>query len=59
MKTLKGVRAEVTEQWDDDPHRRFEEQFVDPIEPKLKRALTAMRELADVLAKAEREVGSW
>jgi hypothetical protein len=59
MKTLKGVRAEVADQWDDETHRRFEEQFIDPIEPKVKRALGAIRELADVLAKAEKECGSW
>jgi len=47
--------GEVASQWDDSTHGNFDAQFLAPLEPKVKRALEAIRHLAESIAKAERE----
>jgi len=52
---LDHASSEVASQWDDSAHRSFDEQFLTPLEPKVRRALEAIRHLAESIAKAERE----
>jgi hypothetical protein len=55
MESLAGVIEETRSQWDDDMGRGFDAQYLAPLEPKVRRALDAIRHLADSLARAERE----
>jgi uncharacterized protein YukE len=55
LEALNHARSQVASQWDDSTHRSFDEQFLVPVEPKVKRALEAIRHLAESIAKAERE----
>ena len=55
MEMLEKARSQAMSQWDDDTSRGFDEQFLVPLEPKVRRALDAIRHLAESLAKAERE----
>ncbi|MBN1910139.1 MAG: hypothetical protein JW818_10400 [Pirellulales bacterium] len=58
MKDLQAARERVADRWQDDRLRQFEEAFLEPLQPKLRTALTAIGELAEVLAKAERACGT-
>ena len=55
MKELQIARGRIAEQWSDETHRQLEETFLAPVEPCVRRTVTAIGELAEVLAKAERE----
>jgi uncharacterized protein YukE len=55
MKDLQIARARIAEQWSDETHRQFEETFLAPLEPNMRRTVAAIGELAEVMAKAERE----
>ena len=57
MKMLQAAHAEVADQWDDAVRQRFDEEFLRPLEPKLKLALAAVEELQQTLLKAEKECG--
>jgi hypothetical protein len=43
------------EHWHDENRTRFEENYLDPLEPQIMAALDAISALADVLGRAERE----
>ena len=58
MESLQMAKTEATAQWDDQTHRRFQEEYLVPLEAKVRRALDAIHRLAQVVAKAERECGS-
>jgi len=55
MEALRKAEAEAAARWNDDPSRQFQERFIRPLEPKFRRAVDAIRHLAEVLAQAERE----
>jgi hypothetical protein len=55
MDTLQKARSQALSLWDDDTSRIFDEQFMVALEPKVRRALDAIRHLAESLAKAERD----
>jgi hypothetical protein len=55
MEALNGAKGEALSRWDDEMSHGFEEQFLLPLEPKVRRALDAIRHLAESLAKAERD----
>ena len=57
MESLRVARAEAMAQWDDQTHRRFQEEYLVPLEATFTRALDAIHRLALVVAKAERECG--
>jgi hypothetical protein len=59
MKDLQVARDEVTQHWKDEKSRKFQENYLDPLEPRIRRTVSAINELAQVLAKAERECGSY
>jgi len=52
---LDHAGSEVASQWDDATHRSFDGQFLAPLDAKVKRALEAIRHLAESIAKAEGE----
>lgn len=51
------ARNLIAEQWNDAARRRFDENFLEPLEPKLVRATHAIKRLQEVLAEAERACG--
>jgi len=59
MKDLKAARLRITEQWHDQTSQEFQETYLDPLDPLLERTLEAIQRMADVLAKAERDCGSY
>lgn len=55
MDALQHARRQAASLWDDPMHDQLEQQYLIPLEPKLRRALDAIRYLAEVLAQAERD----
>jgi hypothetical protein len=53
------ARDEVSDYWKDETSRAFQEKYLDPLTPRIRRSINAMADLAAVLAKAERECGSY
>lgn len=56
--SLRKAMIEATTHWDDQTNRNFQEKYLEPMRPKLRRAIDAVHRLQLVLAKAERECGS-
>jgi hypothetical protein len=54
-KTMRLHWDVTTEQWQDANQRRFEERFLNPLDPQLRSALEAIGRLAEILNRAERE----
>jgi hypothetical protein len=54
-KTLRVHWEDTKEHWHDDNRRRFEENFIDPLEPQIASALDAISALAEILNHAQRE----
>ena len=55
MKDLQIARSRIAGQWSDETHRKFEEEFLEPLEPCMRRTIAAIGELAEVMAKAQRD----
>jgi hypothetical protein len=53
------ARDDVSDYWKDETSRVFQEKYLDPLDPKIRRSINAMVELAAALTKAERECGSY
>lgn len=53
------ARARIGAQWQDDKLRQFEESFFEPLEQKLHGTVLSVAELAEILHRAEREVGDY
>ena len=54
-KTMRVHWDSTTDEWQDANQRRFEERFLNPLEPQLNSALEAIGRLAEILSRAERE----
>jgi hypothetical protein len=54
-KALLATSDRVGQLWSDQANRRFVETYVSPLEPKIKLIHDALRRLAEVLDKAERQ----
>jgi hypothetical protein len=54
-KTMRVHWEDTKEHWHDENRRRFEENFIDPLEPQIAAALDAIAALAEILNRAERE----
>lgn len=61
---LHGAFKELCAQWDqvrlkwDDPQSRdFRKRYLDPLEPRLRNAISTMEKMDEVLARARRECG--
>lgn len=55
-RNLMGTWDDVREQWDDAVAVGFEQKVLIPLEPRVKRALEAIKHLSGVLAAAERDI---
>lgn len=54
-KELNAHWSEVREQWSDAKADQFEQEYLSPLEPAVRSALTAMERMGEVLEKARRE----
>jgi hypothetical protein len=54
-KTMRVHWEDTKEHWHDDNRRRFEENFIDPLEPQIAAALDAIAALSEILNRAQRE----
>ena len=54
-KALQAAQSAVASQWDDKTSHDFQEEYLAPLEPRVRRTLEAVRRLAEVLEKARRE----
>lgn len=59
IKSLQEAWAVVCESWDDATRERFREQYMEPLGPKVKLAIDATTQMADVVARAERACGQY
>ncbi|MEE8452228.1 MAG: hypothetical protein V3R99_09945 [Thermoguttaceae bacterium] len=57
MDSLQIAYREASQHWDDRAQRQFAEEYLEPLEPRFRRAIEAVRRLAQVLAQAEQECG--
>jgi len=57
LEALGQAGATVSEHWSDATYRGFQEEYLVPLEPMVKRTLDAIKRLAEELRKAERECG--
>jgi hypothetical protein len=55
MKTLRMRWDETHEVWDDSVSRKFEEEYLVPLEPQLQVTLKAINRLSLVMARAHEE----
>lgn len=58
LKTLRTTIAAVNQQWTDQAQRKFQEEHLAAVEPKVRSMLDAITRLADVLAAAEHQCRS-
>lgn len=59
MKDLQVAKARISDQWQDDKLREFEDTYLEPLETNLRGAVTTIAELADILQKADHAVGDY
>ena len=57
LKELQIRWDEVRRSWDDVKSRDFEKQFLQPLEPRIRAAMTAMEKMEGILAGARRDCG--
>ena len=59
MDSLKKSTLAVEERWDDETFHGLVKTYLVPLEPRVQRAVEAIHRVAQVLARAERECGSY
>ena len=57
MKAIQVADAEAEQYWDDAAHEKFQETYLDPLEPKIRSMLEAIHRISEVFAIAERQCG--
>jgi hypothetical protein len=57
LESLTTAGAEVEQYWNDEAYRKFQENYIAPLEPKVGMLLDAIQRLAEVLNSAERHCG--
>ncbi len=55
MEVFQRAWRDAKTHWNDETSRKFQEEYLVPLEPKVKRALDGIHRLSEVLANAERE----
>jgi uncharacterized protein YukE len=58
LKSLRTTLSAVEAQWNDETHRKFQEEHLAPIDPKVKSMLDAVGRMAEAIAAAERDCDS-
>lgn len=59
LKNLLAAKEQISEEWSDDTYRRFNEAFLQPLDPCMRRTIAAIGELAEVLARVEKDCGGY
>jgi len=59
MDLLKKTTIQTKDRWDDETLHGFLDMYLVPLEPRVQRAAEALHRVAQVLARAERECGSY
>ena len=54
--SLKAAWGEAATRWDDPASHRFYNERLDPLDPIMRRAVSAIQHLAEVVGRAEREL---
>jgi hypothetical protein len=57
MDNLLAASHEAEQYWNDDARRKFQGTYIEPLEPRVRGVIDAVRRLAEVLANAERQCG--
>ena len=55
---LKAARSDSSRYWHDATSRKFDETYLLPMEPRIRRALDAIHRLSEILNQSRRECGS-
>ena len=55
LKSLRTTLSAVEAQWNDETHRKFQEEHLAPIEPAVRRMFDDISRIAEVIAAAERD----
>lgn len=55
LKELRGRWSRIRDQWDDEAARSFEETVLDPLEPRVRSAVTALEKMGQILGTVRRE----
>ena len=58
VEDLKAARAESSRYWHDSTSKKFDEAYLLPLDPKIRRTLDAIHRLSEILSQARRECGS-
>jgi hypothetical protein len=58
LKSLRTTLSAVEAQWNDEAQRKFHENHLAAVEPKVQNMFEAIGRIAEVLAGAERDCGS-
>ena len=54
--SLTAAWGEAATRWDDPASRRFSKECLEPLDPIMRRAVSAIQHLAEVVGRAEREL---
>jgi hypothetical protein len=55
MKSLRITLSVVDQRWNDETHRKFQEEHIAPIEPNVKKMMDAIGRMAEAIAACERQ----
>jgi hypothetical protein len=58
LKTLRITLSSVEKQWNDETHRKFQENHLASIEPSVRNMFDAIARMSEVIAAAERDCES-
>ncbi len=59
MQTLQDAQHTAEDDWDDQAMRDFQQDYLEPLKPMVRKAIDAIHRLQTVLQKAERNIGSY
>jgi hypothetical protein len=57
MKSLQLADAELEQYWTDAAHQKFQETYLEPLEPRIRSMLEAIHRVSEVFEIAERQCG--
>jgi hypothetical protein len=55
LKTFRATLSAVEQQWTDDTHRKFQENYLSTIEPSVKKMFDAVGRMVEVIGACERQ----
>jgi hypothetical protein len=55
LKTFRATLSAVEQQWTDDTHRKFHENYISTIEPTVKKMFDAVSRMAEAIGSCERQ----